>query len=218
MAFCTTGIGENSCLSPIVNDLPTMWAGHSWVWSVWHILHLSVSTVKCILTVCHILVECNHLAQTRNYIFGRCGVVESFSIPPWISFKIFKRFWILFIAQLFTPCFFNTFKFFNYITTSCIYLFLTPNSRSVFRAGVSLNIHSFIHSFYLTHQNLQTTNHSHWCQQVTFSTLLPIQRLNEICPPHLNIIGWSPSRLGEHFHTNTTTNCHVTWNANTLLN
>ena len=25
------------------------------------------------------------------------------------------------------------------------YLFLTPNSRSVFRAGVSLNIHSFIH-------------------------------------------------------------------------
>ena len=25
-----------------------------------------------------------------------------------------------------------------------IYLFLTPNSRSVFRAGVSLNIHSFI--------------------------------------------------------------------------
>ena len=30
---------------------------------------------------------------------------------------------------------------------SCIYLFLTPNSRSAFRAGVSLNIHSFIHSF-----------------------------------------------------------------------
>ena len=29
---------------------------------------------------------------------------------------------------------------------SCIYLFLTPNSRSVFRTGVSLNIHSFIHS------------------------------------------------------------------------
>ena len=28
-----------------------------------------------------------------------------------------------------------------------IYLFLTPNSRSVFCAGVSLNIHSFIHSF-----------------------------------------------------------------------
>ena len=29
---------------------------------------------------------------------------------------------------------------------SCIYLFLTPNSRSVFHAGVSLNIHSFIHA------------------------------------------------------------------------
>ena len=33
----------------------------------------------------------------------------------------------------------------NLITISCIYLVLTPNSRSVFRAGVSLNIHSFIH-------------------------------------------------------------------------
>ena len=31
-----------------------------------------------------------------------------------------------------------------HITISCIYLFLTPNSRSVVRAGVSLNIHSFI--------------------------------------------------------------------------
>ena len=30
------------------------------------------------------------------------------------------------------------------ITISYIYLFLTPNSQSVFRAGVSLNIHSFI--------------------------------------------------------------------------
>ena len=32
------------------------------------------------------------------------------------------------------------------ITISCVYLFLTSNSRSVFCAGVSLNIHSFIHS------------------------------------------------------------------------
>ena len=31
-----------------------------------------------------------------------------------------------------------------HITISCIYLFLTPNGRSVVRAGVSLNIHSFI--------------------------------------------------------------------------
>ena len=36
---------------------------------------------------------------------------------------------------------------FNYITISYIYHFWTPNSRSVFRAGVSLNIHSFIRSF-----------------------------------------------------------------------
>ena len=33
------------------------------------------------------------------------------------------------------------------IEANNIYLFLTPNSRSVFRAGVSLNVHSFIHSF-----------------------------------------------------------------------
>ena len=32
---------------------------------------------QCILTVCHILVECNHLAQTRNDIFGRCGLRDS---------------------------------------------------------------------------------------------------------------------------------------------
>ena len=37
---------------------------------------------QCTLTVCHILVEYNHLAQTRTDIFGRSGVVESFSIPP----------------------------------------------------------------------------------------------------------------------------------------
>ena len=36
------------------------------------------------------------------------------------------------------------FSIFNLITISCIYLVLTPNSRSVFRVGVSLNIHSFI--------------------------------------------------------------------------
>ena len=29
---------------------------------------------------------------------------------------------------------------------SCVYLFLTPNYQYVFRAGVSLNIHSFIHA------------------------------------------------------------------------
>ena len=32
---------------------------------------------QCNLRVRHILVECNHLAQTRNDMFGRCGVVES---------------------------------------------------------------------------------------------------------------------------------------------
>ena len=37
---------------------------------------------QCILIVCHILVECNHLTQTRNDIFGKCCVVESFKFHP----------------------------------------------------------------------------------------------------------------------------------------
>ena len=44
----------------------------------------------CILTVRHILVECNHLAQTRNDIFGRCGVVESFQLHPELVLNFFK--------------------------------------------------------------------------------------------------------------------------------
>ena len=44
----------------------------------------------CILTVPHILVECNHLAQTRNDIFGRCGVVESFQLHPELVFKFLR--------------------------------------------------------------------------------------------------------------------------------
>ena len=35
----------------------------------------------------------------------------------------------------------------QYVLPFLILAFLTPNSRSVFCAGVSLNIHSFIHSF-----------------------------------------------------------------------
>ena len=45
---------------------------------------------QCILTVCHILVECNHLAQTRNDIFGRCGVVESFQFHPELVLKCLR--------------------------------------------------------------------------------------------------------------------------------
>ena len=45
---------------------------------------------QCILTVRHILVECNHLAQTRNYIFGRCGVVESFQFHPELVLKFLR--------------------------------------------------------------------------------------------------------------------------------
>ena len=85
-----------------------------------------------------------------------CGGI--FSIPTWISFKVFKRFWILFqilnvqsvillfIAHLFTLCFLKYFSVFNLITISCIYLVLTPNSRSVFRAGGVVK-QSFIHCY-----------------------------------------------------------------------
>ena len=45
---------------------------------------------QCILMVRHILVECNHLAQTRNDIFGRCGVVESFQFHPELVLIFFK--------------------------------------------------------------------------------------------------------------------------------
>ena len=67
-------------------------------------------------------------------------------------FYILVRFGV-FLVCLFTfgffVCFFVAFCGFLLcvFAISCIYLFLTSNSRSVFRAGVSLNIHSFIHSF-----------------------------------------------------------------------
>ena len=37
---------------------------------------------QCILTVRHILVECNHFARERKDIFGRRDVVESFRFHP----------------------------------------------------------------------------------------------------------------------------------------
>ena len=43
-----------------------------------------------ILTVSHILVECNHLARTRNDIFGRCCVVESFKFHPELILKFLR--------------------------------------------------------------------------------------------------------------------------------
>ena len=42
---------------------------------------------QCILTVRHILVECNQLAQTRNDVFSRCGVVESLQFHPELFLK-----------------------------------------------------------------------------------------------------------------------------------
>ena len=49
-------------------------------------------------------------------------------------------------------------------TISCVYLVLTPNSRSVFRAGVSLNIHSF-HSIPL-HSLISSWSGIDRCQRI----------------------------------------------------
>ena len=45
---------------------------------------------QCILTVRHVLVEFNHLARTRNDIFGRCCVVESFKFHPELILKFLR--------------------------------------------------------------------------------------------------------------------------------
>ena len=49
-----------------------------------HLMHspLQFEQCQCILTVHHILVECNHFARERRDIFGRRGVVESFRFHP----------------------------------------------------------------------------------------------------------------------------------------
>ena len=46
---------------------------------------------QCILTVRHILVECNHLAQTRKDISARREVMESFRSYPTFVPLFFKR-------------------------------------------------------------------------------------------------------------------------------
>ena len=46
---------------------------------------------QCILTVRHILVECNHFAQERKDIFGRRDVVESFRFHPTLIVLFLKQ-------------------------------------------------------------------------------------------------------------------------------
>ena len=46
---------------------------------------------QCILTVCHILVECNHIAQERKDIFGRRDVVISFRFHPTLIMLFIKQ-------------------------------------------------------------------------------------------------------------------------------
>ena len=46
---------------------------------------------QCILTVCHILVECNLLNQERKGIFGRRDVVESLRFHPTLIVIFLKQ-------------------------------------------------------------------------------------------------------------------------------
>ena len=50
---------------------------------------------RCILTVRHILVECNHFARERKDIFGRRDLVESFRFHPILILLFLKTNWIL---------------------------------------------------------------------------------------------------------------------------
>ena len=59
-----------------------IWLEWSSVWQNQGSCSFVLLSIQYILTVRHILVECNHLAQARNYIFGRCGVVESLQFHP----------------------------------------------------------------------------------------------------------------------------------------
>ena len=45
---------------------------------------------QCILTVRHILVECNNFNQERKAIFGRRDVVESFRFIPTLVLELLK--------------------------------------------------------------------------------------------------------------------------------
>ena len=73
---------------------------------------------QCILTLRHILLECNHLAQTRNDIFGRCGLVESLQFHPELvliflrnsDFYSIKLWSFIYCTALYTV-FFNTIHF-----------------------------------------------------------------------------------------------------------
>ena len=103
---------------------------------------------QCIATVLHILVACNHLAQTWKDIFGRRDVLESFRFHPTFvllcsrkcQFLLYILIDIIVIILFFTALyfvFFNLMMLFYYIIL--FYLFiqipLTHNSRCTFVLG-----------------------------------------------------------------------------------
>ena len=53
--------------------------------------HIALLGTQCILTVRHILVECNRFAQERKYIFGRRDVLESFRFHPTLILLFLKQ-------------------------------------------------------------------------------------------------------------------------------
>ena len=55
-----------------------------------HLTHKETSSTKCehcrcVRTVRHILVECNHFAETRENIFGGTNVLKTFRFRPTLS-------------------------------------------------------------------------------------------------------------------------------------
>ena len=60
--YCSLSMGPRRIMGPMHSGFP--------------------HTKEIVLTVCPILVECNHFAQERKDIFGRKNVVESFRFHP----------------------------------------------------------------------------------------------------------------------------------------
>ena len=68
-----------------------------------------------ILTICHILVECNHFARERKNIFGRRDVVESFRFHPTLILTV-----IFYLLRSSLHCFIILYNFLLYNHFICL--------------------------------------------------------------------------------------------------
>ena len=71
---------------------------------------------QCILSVHNILVECNHLAETRKYIVGRRHVMQSFRIHP-NSLGLFLKFTDITVIIIFRTALYTVFYELFYFST-----------------------------------------------------------------------------------------------------